>query len=132
MTNPPSISEAQAIVVTDTFMTTFNAHDWKAHFGTFNFPHIRIAGGTVNVWNTPEQLANEYPGHWDGRIEPDWSYSAWNSREVVHSSDDKVHLAVQFTRYDQSGAKIATYRALYVITCVAGHWGIQARSSFAP
>jgi hypothetical protein len=70
MTSQRSTSEAQALAVTDAFMSTFNAHDWKAHFGTFNFPHIRIAGGAVKVWNTLEQLANEYESHWDSWIEP--------------------------------------------------------------
>jgi hypothetical protein len=131
MNSQSSPSVAKAFEVTDAFMATFNAHDWKAHFETLNFPHIRIASGAVQVWNTPEHL-KEYESHWTGRIEPDWSYSAWNSREVIHSSDDKAHLAVQFTRYDKSGTKIATYQATYIITYINGHWGIQARTSFAP
>ena len=131
MNSQSSPREAKALEVTDAFIATFNAHDLRAHFETLNFPHIRIANGTVHVWNTPEHL-KEYESHWTGRIEPDWSYSAWNSREVIHSSDDKVHLAVQFTRYDKSGSTITTYGALYIITCINGHWGIQARSSFAP
>ena len=53
-------------------------------------------------------------------------------KDVIQSSDDKVHVAVQFTRYDRTHTKLATYQTLHVVTCVAGHWGIQARSSFAP
>ena len=75
---------AKALAVADAFMATFNVRDWKAHFETLNFPHIRIASGAVQVWNTPEHL-QEYEAHWTGRIEPDWSYSAWDSRDLKSS-----------------------------------------------
>ena len=121
-----------ALRTTDAFMATFNAQDWLAHFDTYNFPHIRLAGGEVKIWPDREALLAGHAEYGAGRIEAGWSRSAWDARAVIHDSPDKVHLAVQFTRYDEHGGRIATYRAIYVVTCVAGHWGVQLRSSFAP
>jgi hypothetical protein len=40
---------AKALEVIDAFMATFNVRDWRAHFETLNFPHLRIASGAVQV-----------------------------------------------------------------------------------
>ena len=61
-----------------------------------------------------------------------WHHSAWDSREIFQSGKNKVHIAVQFTRYDSDDNKIATYNSLYIVTHLDGKWGTQARSSFAP
>ena len=45
---------------------------------------------------------------------------------------DKVHFDVCFSRYLADGSRYATHQALWVVTRLEGHWGIQARSSFAP
>jgi hypothetical protein len=125
-------SRDEVLRVTDAFMASFNAQDWPAHFDTYNFPHIRIAGTEVKVWNSRAEIDAGHAEYGRGRIEHGWARSAWDAREVIHASKDKVHLAVQFTRYDRDGGKLATYQAIYVITCVSGRWGVQARSSYAP
>jgi len=127
-----AVSIEQAMRVSDAFMASFNAQDWPAHFDTYNFPHVRIAGIDVKVWNSRAEIDAGHAEYGKGRIEHGWARSAWDARDVIHASNDKVHLAVQFTRYDQGGAKLARYQAIYVITCVNGHWGVQARSSYAP
>jgi hypothetical protein len=123
-------SETQALRVLDEFIAAFNQRDGDAFAATLNYPHVRIASGTVTVVASPEDHTRTYRAR-AGLIEPEWDHSAWDSREVIHSSDDKVHLAVRFTRYDKSGNALNTYDAVYVVTCVDGHWGIQARSSSA-
>ncbi len=126
------VSVEYALRVTDAFMESFNAQDWSAHFDTYNFPHIRVAGCEVKIWNDRNELLAGHATYGAGRLERGWSRSAWDTRDVIHHSPDKVHLAVQFTRYDAGGGKLATYQAMYVVTCVDGHWGVQLRSSFAP
>jgi hypothetical protein len=125
-------SEQAAMAVTDEFMRAFNARDMKAHFGTFNFPHVRIASGQVRVFQTRAELEQNPERYGSREVESGWHHSRWNSREVIHSSPDKVHLAVQFTRYGADDRVLNTYLAVYVITKLDGHWGIQARSSTAP
>jgi len=125
-------SDAKALEVIDAFIASFNAGDLAAHLATLNFPHVRIAGGRVSVWQDAAEMGKALASDLPKRIEPDWHHSVFDSKEIIHTSAAKVHVAVQFTRYDQRGAKIATYQAVYVVTCLDGHWGIQARSSFAP
>jgi hypothetical protein len=125
-------SERAAMQVTDEFMRAFNARDMKAHFATFNFPHVRIASGRVRVFQTQEELAENPERYGSREVEAGWHHSRWDSREVIHSSPDKVHLKVQFTRYGADDRALNTYLAVYVITKLDGRWGIQARSSTAP
>jgi hypothetical protein len=51
---------------------------------------------------------------------------------VVQSGDDKVHFAVTFVRFDANNKEIGRFPSLYIVTRKNGHWGVQARSSFAP
>ena len=122
---------AEAMKALDEFMATFNSRDMEAWAKTLNYPHVRIASGSVRVWETPEEYA--------GRdvfsaltSQYGWDHSVWDKREVVQSGQDKVHFATTFSRYDKDGNKIATFDSLYIVTKQDGHWGTQARSSFAP
>lgn len=124
-----AVSEAREVMVD--FMTTFNARDEVAWAETFNYPHIRIAGGQVRIAENIDAIIQEMD--FDRFAEmTGWHYSAWDSVDVVHASDDKVHFAVEFTRFDEAGQSLQTYQSLYVVTNLDGHWGIQLRSSFAP
>ena len=124
-------AEEAAMTALDEFMTAFNARDRAAWAKTLNYPHVRIAGGNVRVWQDVE----EYTAYMDfDRFikQTGWHHSVWDERTVIQSGKDKVHIAVQFSRYDKDDRKIATYESLYIVTNRDGHWGTQARSSFAP
>lgn len=123
-------SEAKALATVDAFIDAFNRGDEKAWAATLNYPHVRIASGKVSVWNTPE----EYQGAFDFRAlkQAAWDHSEFDYKKVIQSSEDKVHVAVRFTRYRKDGSKIASYEAVYIVTNRDGHWGVHARSSFAP
>jgi hypothetical protein len=124
-------SEKEAREVVDAFMHAFNTRDAEAFAATLNYPHIRVASGTVTIVKSPEEHGRTY-GSRKHLIEPNWDHSGLDSFKVIHSFEGKAHVAVQFTRYDESDEPINTYQAIYVVTCVDGHWGIQARSSSAP
>ena len=122
---------AAAMKALDEFMAAFNARDPEAWAATLNYPHVRLASGTVRVWETQD----EYAAYMDFDAFAKrfgWDHSAWDKREVVQSGQDKIHFATTFSRYDKDGNKIATFDSLYVVTKRNGHWGTQARSSFAP
>jgi len=127
-------SERQAIETLDAYLEAFNARDWAGAAQTFHYPHVRIASGQVTIYMSAEEYASAAAQsvREEIRVERGWSRSAWDSREVIHSSTDKVHLAVQFTRYDEHGVALASYASLWVVTCLDGRWGVRARSSFAP
>ena len=124
-------SEAAAMKALDEFMAAFNSRDPKAWAATLNYPHVRFASGTVRVWETEKDFA----GYMDFDAFAErfgWDHSAWDSRKIFQSGENKVHIAVQFSRYDKENEKISTYESLYIVTQVDGHWGTQSRSSFAP
>jgi hypothetical protein len=122
-------SEAQAMRLLDEFMAAFNGRDVVAWEATFNYPSVRLASGRVVVIDGP----GFHPRDMFERFgEMGWHHSAWDHRKVINSSDDKVHFDTRFARYREDGSQIGVYDSIYVVTRVDGHWGVQARSSFAP
>ncbi|MDP1641036.1 MAG: hypothetical protein Q8L59_02510 [Phenylobacterium sp.] len=121
-------SEAAAMACLDAFMTAFNSRDITAFEQTFNFPSIRLASNTMRIINKGDQT----PATFDHASLKEWDRSAWEKREIIHSGDDKVHIDTRFTRYRKDGSVIGGFDSIYVVTCEDGHWGIKARSSFAP
>lgn len=128
---PNPDAERLALRALDAYMETFNAHDWLRNAETLNYPHVRIASGKVTVWDSAGEYARANPDRISRTFEQGWHHSALEDRSVIQSSADKVHVALRFTRYDEHGAALATYPSLWIVTLSDGHWGIQARSSFA-
>ena len=126
-----SDAETEALAAVDRFMKEFNTADMDAWAGTLSYPHVRIASGAVKTWKTPAEYATSFDFD-ELKRTMRWHHSAFDYKKIVQSSENKVHVAVRFTRYRADGSKIASYEAVYVVTRVAGRWGIQARSSFAP
>jgi len=124
--NAAAVAAAQKCL--DDFMAAFNARDIAAFEATFNFPSVRLASNTLTViekdFHKPEMLSR-------GAL-ADWHHSAWERREVIHAGPDKVHLDTRFTRYRADGSVIGSFDSIYVVTNENGHWGVKARSSFAP
>ena len=124
-------AEPAAMKALDEFMTAFNARDGEAWAATLNYPHVRIAGGEVRVWQTAaDYIADRDFEAFAQRF--NWHHSEWTKRDVIQASADKVHIAVTFTRYDAENKPNAVFQSLYIVTNKDGHWGTQARSSFAP
>jgi len=122
-------SEAQAMRLLDEFMAAFNARDLEAWERTFNYPSVRLASGRLVLIENP---GFHPPDMFDRFVRQGWHHSVWDHRKVINSSDDKVHFDTRFTRYREDGSKIGVYDSIYVVTRQDGHWGVQARSSFAP
>jgi hypothetical protein len=123
-------AELQARKAMDQFMASFNARDPQAWAATLNYPHVRFASNEVRVYNNAEDFARENADY-AKRLAP-WDHSRWDSMQVIQSGSDKVHFAVVFVRFDAAGKEIGRFPSLYVVTLKNGHWGVQARSSFAP
>lgn len=123
--------EAAALRVLDEFMEAFNARDPRVWAETFNYPHVRIASGSVATYASADEVA---AGMNFGAFAKtfNWDHSAWDSREIVQAGKDKVHVVVRFSRYDAEGKVTKSFDSLYIVTLHEGHWGVQARSSFAP
>ena len=125
-------SSAAAVGAIEQFMAALNAHDDAALLGLLHLPHVRISGAGVAIWHDRNELEATYLRDFYQRAGPDWHHTVLDSTEVIHGSEHKVHVLIQFTRCDEHGAPIATYRSLWIMTDADGRWGAQARSSFAP
>lgn len=119
-----------AMAAMDNFMLAFNARDPEAWAASLNYPHVRFASGTVTVWDSAEEFAETRA--FETLPRSGWDHSHWLTRDVVLVSDNKVHIATEFARFNSDNEVLATYQSLYIITNVDGHWGTQARSSLAP
>jgi len=122
-----------AMQALDEFMLAFNARDPEAWAATLNYPHVRFASGTVTVWESAEDFAeNARTRSFANLPRSGWDHSHWLSREVALVSPGKVHVNTVFQRFNRDNEPIGTYQSLYIVTLVDGHWGTQARSSLAP
>src|SRR5262245_69333 len=91
------VGAAAAMKALDEYMTAFNSRDEKAWAATLNYPHVRIAGGKVKVWNTPEDYCADFD--FDAFAKQyNWDHSAWDKREIVQQGPGKVHVCVTFSR----------------------------------
>ena len=113
-------------------MAALNAGDNQALFDTMHVPHVRISGDGVAIYATREDLVKNYLREFAARAGDAWHHTILDSTRVIHSSENKVHVFIQFTRYDKDGAPLATHQSLWIMVRSNGRWGVQARSSFAP
>ena len=119
---------AAALKAMDAYIDGLNRHDEPAVNAACNFPHVRLAGGKVVVW--PKH--GDYKlGDFVARAGDGWHHSTWDERTPIHVGRDKVHLKVTFRRWRADGSRLGTFETIYIVTLQDGHWGIQARSSFA-
>ena len=126
-TEPDREAVRAALGVLDRFMAALNASDEKALLASLHFPHYRLTGGGMQVWETP----GPYLGDFLARAGADWHHSAWDFRNVIAAGPAKVHLDVQFTRYRADNSAIGRFRSLWIVTQRDGCWAVVARSSFA-
>lgn len=128
MQHETSVTAARAVL--DEFMAAFSAADVEAIRASFNFPHVRFHSGKVTVFAAAADFNLDiFRATTDAR---EWSRSEWLERRVIHAGAEKVHFDTAFRRLRTDGSEIATYRSIYIVTRIDGHWGIQGRSSFAP
>ena len=124
---------AAAFEIADEFLRTFNALDAAGHAATLAYPHVRLASGTVRIWETIEDATEQMATNMALiRDRLGWDHSEWDHKRLIHAGPGKVHLDVQFTRYRPDGSVIGVYPAVYVVVQTDDGWRIQARSSYAP
>lgn len=119
---------AGAMKCLDDFMTAFNARDLAAWEKTFNFPSVRLASNALVIIEPGYHKQEMFER---GALK-DWHHSAWERRKVIHAGSDKVHFDTRFTRYRADESVIGGFDSIYVVTKENGHWGVKARSSYAP
>ena len=122
-------TKQQIMKVLDDYMNTFNAHDLKGWEATYQFPHYRLASGTMSVLETAGTRDSTVA--FTALAKAGWHHSKWDHRNIVQVSADKVHVDTRFSRYRADGSKIGEYESLYILTKENGRWGVKMRSSYA-
>ncbi len=114
----------------DDFMAAFNARDLKA----WRRRSIsRRCGWRRTRSSSSTSRAGIRPTRSRAARSAEWDHSAWERRAIIHAGPDKVHFDTRLrpaTRAD--GSVIGHFDSVYVVTREEGHWGVKARSSFAP
>jgi len=116
-----------AMAVLDRHVLALNAKDTAALADTLHFPHHRLAGTQMRVWQTPDTYFDDFLA----RAGEDWDHTRFDFRNVITASSNKVHIDLQFTRYRADDSALGSFRSIWVITSIDGRWAAQLRSSFA-
>ena len=119
--------EREAIAAVERYYAALNARDEEGVRDAFHFPHIRIdASGNVKSFAAREDYQfSRFLGIF---TQDDWHHSAIDRADVVFTTPEKAHIAVNFTRYREDNSVIGTYFSLYIITRHDGRWAIQGGS----
>ncbi|MBO9448954.1 hypothetical protein J7426_01710 [Tropicibacter sp. R16_0] len=104
-----------------------NARDPEGVAKTLHFPHFRLSGDTVKIWENHQNYMDDF----HQRAGENWGHTEWGHLKPVQSSSKKVHIDVLVQRFDRSSVPIVSFRSLWVVTEIDGVWGAQFRSSFA-
>ena len=103
-------SEAEATQTVEDGMAALNSGDDEALFDTFHMPHVRISGtGAVAFYATREDLEENYRREFAARAGDSWHHTVLDWTQALHNSENKVHLFIQWTRYDKDGGPLATH-----------------------
>ena len=125
-------SECQAIEAAHQVMaahiSALNSRDQAAIAATLHFPHARLSGTRLKVWETPDSYFADFLARAGG----DWDHSSFEDIRLVRAAPDKVHLDAEIRRFAADGSLITSFRSLWVITHEKGRWAAKMRSSFAP
>ena len=124
-------AESQALDVVYDFMRTFNGRDVPNFARTLTYPHVRVASGGVTVFPDRQSFIDATDLEAFAK-RFNWSHSRWDSISTVQADAEKVHFAVQFTRFNPQGEAYVSFNSLYIVQRTESGWGIRARSSFAP
>ena len=84
--HPEAIAAAMGVL--DRHLGALNSGDAVALAQTLHFPHYRLAGGRMKIWERSETYLQDFYA----RAGNEWHRSAWDFRNPISSSSDKVHL----------------------------------------
>lgn len=121
------MTEVEARKVIEDYFTAFNAQDEVAMRRKLNFPFSWIINNRVRL----VMKASEFEAPTKVLVESEgWHHSEIDWIEIVQTWEEKVHAKLAYSRYRTDGTKYITHEALWIITRVDGHWGVQCMSLY--
>lgn len=116
---------AAALDAVNTFMTAWNSHDPKALAGSLHYPHVRLGGGRVEIWKTPEEfLAGPEPGR-----QRTWYQTRLDQSKAVQVTANGVNVTMSFSRLGRDGRVLSADEGVFLVVLRDGAWKLQARST---
>ena len=111
------------------FFRADSAKEAEAWAAVMSYPHVRVSAvGRVDYYETPAEYASYASrASWKAREATGWVRSRGIEPVRLQESDDKVHLAGGWTRFNADDEPILRNRVTYILTRIEGSWGIQAR-----
>ena len=117
-----------ALEVMNRHLSALNEHNTLELAATMHFPHFRLVGTSLKVWET----ADLYFDYFRARDGESWAYTKLASITPISATANKVHLDIRVNRFDTRDQLIADFKSIWVITKINRVWAAQLRSSFAP
>lgn len=109
----------------DRFTSCFNACDADGMDRELHFPHLMLSGAERLDWPAPGQHPSDF---FEILRACGWHCTRYEAKEAVLVSRDKVHFVVTYSRRNKNGAVLSLHKNLWIVTRVAGKWGIALRS----
>ena len=119
-----------ARTIIDRHAQAINERDLDVYRATLNLPFVyQNYNGVTQFIETAAACGTSVATPWENILttDPDWSHSVFDQIDEIARSVASVVYKVTFRRVDQAGQSSATYQAIWIATCQAGHWGIQFR-----
>ena len=97
-------AEAATRSALEAFIGAWNTADDAELRKTMNFPFVSLFGGGAIVAQEPQDFSTDFAAM---RQRNDWARSAFDfeTLQILASSDDKVHCAIDFHRYNSEGER---------------------------
>lgn len=123
-------AQQHATAAIERYLDGFNKRDAHIMADGFNFPHVRLAKGQF-VTIPDVQTFIDAQGRVTQLLHAEgWHQTTMESINIVQSGPGKVHVALKMARRAATGEAIHEFNSLWVVTELAGHWGVQFRSSY--
>ncbi|MBW1711241.1 MAG: hypothetical protein JRG97_05825 [Deltaproteobacteria bacterium] len=121
------MSDIEAKKALEEFLAAFNAQDQEGAIAKLHFPFFWIINNRVIF--VPEPSKFRVPSKELAESEG-WHRSEFDFMEVVHASEEKVHIKLAYSRYKADGTRYATHQGLWIVIKKDGRWGLTCQSNF--
>ncbi len=113
-----------ALSAVQAFMTAWNGHDLNALAAAIHYPHVRIADGQVEAWNT----AAAFTAGTDAGRQRTWYQTRLDAAKVAQTTANGVNVTVTLSHAGRDGQVLSSDDGVFLVALRDGVWKVQARS----
>lgn len=124
------VPEDEALKVLDAYLEAFNKKDTAALQALHHNQCFYVnTEGEVEVYEERDLMQPLFLSQEIKQV--DWQKAAWEIRDAVQSSLNKVHVVTRLTLFREDGSRVQGHDAIYIIT-MKDKWGIAGVSTLPP